>query len=372
MIATDALATLAVDAVADAAASVDAALRRGERDSAVLDDHATAAIAAHLSHGGPDHAFVVRGAEGERDGVAPLSTPPMSADAEPWAVYCDPIDGSSCAAGGDPRSVSVIALAPDRMNRRTLPDSTAVFCLGSHVIDASGAFDDAGALNRALSRVFCSGGGGSIGTLNRVDNRRLLTEHGRSEAARRGSERRSTASVEGDGWFAAGNTTVLLPLEVDTEIGRMGLVEAQIQSAMTPSWSGMVVSRDRLQDYPGGTTAYVYDLMRERAHPEDALARLFSTRERAMFRAAGWESETLLRPLTTESFGPGREAVIAIAGITGSRDDTLRTKRTTVASAVPTTGGATRIHVLRVQGGQIQEEFRNEHPSSEPRREGSA
>lgn len=121
-----------------------------------------------------------------------------------------------------------------------------------------------------------------------------------------------------------GDATVTLPFEGDLEFGRMGLTETQIQSALYSSWTGLVVSRERVLNTPGGLRAYLRTYLSAREWGDTrTLASLFTDAELAHFRSWGATSVDVTEPLDAASFGPGRNAVVAIAALTSPTDPLL-------------------------------------------------
>ncbi len=338
MIARDELIAIAADATAAAVASALPLVGRGAHAGSAIDRAAADAISFRLEQLAARVSVVVCGAEGARDGVESVRVAGAreNADGELF-IYCDPIDGTSSAAVGGPRSVAALALGFERRAdwQGRLPDATAVFSIGSHDVDVAAMLLSGSSLRdilAALARVPDS----VTGTLHRVDNLEwMLGESALAPPARHGSERHGRVSVEGDGWVAVADTTILLPLECSAEFGRMGLVEAQVQSGLYRYWGGFIVSRDLIGDGAGGRLADLDGYLRHLADdPEQAYARYFSPREHRLLADRGIAAEDVATVLSSGDFGVGRSGIVALASLRSNADPALAAKRLSLNDAV--------------------------------------
>lgn len=314
-------ATLAATAAATAVAAAYPFIGLGPQAKNLLDGAAAEAISATLSAAMREGAGTIRvaGCEGARDASPTVALPPGPEPAVD--LFCDPIDGTLNAARGGPRAVSVVAFGRSRPVT-PLSDDQAVFAVGSHSADVSTVFDTAAGpfelIAEHLHRPEVI-----TATLNRDDNRALLYElAGRYAAGRAiGSRSGYRPTIAGPGWTAVGDTTITLPYECDLEFGRIGLLEAQIQSALYPSWSGLVVSRDRIRAHPGGLRGYLRDYLHARTRTDIAALRsLFTATELCWFDEQQTPIDNVTATLRPDRFGVGSDAVIAIASLTGLDD----------------------------------------------------
>lgn len=354
MISRDELVSIATGATAAAVASALPFVGRGAAAGPNIDRAASDAITPWLDDLAARVPLVVCGAEGPRDGVESVRVTGAreNIDGELF-VYCDPIDGTSSAAVGGPRSVAALALSTERRAdwQGRLPDATAVFSVGSHDVDVAamvGARSPMSEVLAALARVPDS----LVGTLHRVDNLEwVLGEPALAPVSRHGSERHGRVSVEGTGWAAVADTTILLPLECTAEFGRMGLVEAQVQSGLYPYWVGFVVSRDLIGEVDGGPSAYLDAYLRDAVDdPLQAHARHFSAREQRLFAECGIGAEEVSTVLTAGNFGIGRSGIVALASLRSNADPALAAKRFAMCDAITDPEGASVLVDLVVGG----------------------
>jgi|GEM_PF-7037439 len=315
-------------AATTAATAVSAAypyLGLGAQVKNLLDGAATAAIATRLTlaqlHG--HSPVIVAGCEGARDGAPTLALPAVE-DAHAVHLYCDPIDGTLNAVRGGPRVVSVVAFGRAVADAPAFDDAQSIFAVGSHRWDVSGIFDTGTpGVGFDLVADHLHSQDLQTATLNRDDNRALLLDLAGPYAAPMviGSRSGYRPTIAGPGWTAVGDTTVTLPFECDLEFGRIGLVEAQIQSALYPSWSGLVVSRDSIRAHPGGLRGYLTAYLQARGRGDlIALRGLFSAGELAWFDQHAMAIEAVTHTLHPDRFGVGAQAVIAISALTTLHD----------------------------------------------------
>ncbi|MGF6884905.1 hypothetical protein ABIA39_008604 [Nocardia sp. GAS34] len=349
-------AALAATAAATAVAATYPFVGLGPQVKNLLDSAAAEAITITLGTatlaGGSR--IRVAGCEGARDASPTVELPSATGPAE-LDLYCDPVDGTLNAARGGPRAVSVVGFG--RPGTATpLFDDQAIFAVGSHSQDVSAVFnygaDLFGLIAEHLHRPELM-----TATLNREDNLGLLGELAGQYAAGRviGSRSGYRPTIAGPGWSAVGDTTIPLPFECDLEFGRIGLVEAQIQSALYPSWSGLVVSRDRIRTHPGGLRGYLQDYLHARTRTDRATLRsLFTARELARFDRQQMPIEDLTAPLRPDRFGAGAEAVIAIAAVTGLHDPVTGHPADVLHAPVWHSGpGRLEVDTLTTSGGAI-------------------
>ncbi|WP_225731024.1 MULTISPECIES: fructose-bisphosphatase class II [unclassified Nocardia] len=319
---------LAANAAAAAVAAAYPFVGLGPAVKTLADSAAAEAITgvlttAHQRGLGP---IRVSGCEGARDS-APVVRLPASPQPAVADLYCDPLDGTLNAVRGGPRAVAVVAFTTAAASPMVLDDAQSVFGLGSSTADLTRVFD-AEPFGFDLITDHLHTTESTTGLLNRDDNRALLTTLAGSALGpiRLGSRSGFRPTIAGPGWLAVGDTSITLPLEADLEFGRVGLLEAQIQSALHRSWAGLVVSRDRIRTHPGGPRSYLEDYLRARAwYDPSRLRGLFTTTELGRFAAAGIPLDDLTTTLTPDRFGVGRDAVIAIAALSSPYDPILAT-----------------------------------------------
>ncbi|WP_331757835.1 hypothetical protein OG225_41435 (plasmid) [Nocardia sp. NBC_01377] len=318
--AVHAAAALASAATSTAVAAAYPFLGLGAQAAPLLDRAATSALTAVLATA-PTEVGSIRlgGCEGVRDGAEPLHLPPAE-HRDGWWLVCDPIDGSLNAARGGPRAVSVVAMGPTAP-RLNLADEQSIFAIGSHSVDVGAVFETGRWAEVITDHLR---GPETTAFLNRDDNRALHYRLGGSPARRIGSRSGYRPSLAGAGWFAVGDATITLPLECALEFGRIGLVEARIQSTIYHSWSGLVVSRDTIYEHPQGLLGYLDQYVAARALGDtDTLRALFTAAELERFAAAGSSIEEVTTPLDRDSFGVGPGAVIAISALSTPNDQRI-------------------------------------------------
>ncbi len=289
-----------------------------------LDDHATLAVQGVLAESGLLPHLALATCEGARDGSLVLEFP-AGHDTDAY-VYCDPIDGTLSACRSGPRSYSVVAFS-----RRCPPpsilaldDSTAIFGVGSQGRDVSNVFA-AGKEWSAALRTAVSGRQGMLATLNRLDNLGLLLDlEGLTLQDFKVGSRSGFRPLLGPNCLAVGDATATLPLECALEIGRIGLTEAQVQSGMYRSWTGLIVSRQRIRETAGGALEYL-DKYAAARHLADraTLASLFTDSELRRFASSGSDLLEVTTPLSQASFGVGTDSIVVIAALCSDRDPWL-------------------------------------------------
>ncbi|MFE3105270.1 fructose-bisphosphatase class II [Nocardia tengchongensis] len=316
----DKYAATASRAAATAVAATYPYIGLGPQVKALIDTAATDAIAATLVNAMQEglEPITVASCEGARDGAPPLVLP-ATASIDGMRLVCDPIDGTLNAARGGPRAVSVVAFTQMHSPPTYLDDKQSIFTIGSHSVDVAEALDTSPFVVIAdhLRRPELL-----TATLHRDDNLELL----RALAPERpsisiGSRSGYRPTLIGPGWVAVGDTTTTLPFECDLEFGRIGLVEAQIQSGLYRSWCGLVVSRDRIRSRRGGLRGYLQAYLRARGRRDiDSLRALFTPAELARFDATGTPITEVTETLRPRDFGIGASAVVAIAALTAPSD----------------------------------------------------
>jgi hypothetical protein len=327
----------------------------GDSVKMALDEAATGALGSFLSAQTELSSLGLRSCEGSRDG-APTLTLAVDRSAD-YQVYCDPIDGTLNAARGGPRSFSVLALTSTGGVRDSWFDDTqsifGIGCQSSSVADVlaeSGGWSEL--IEEHLARPMQL-----TATLNREDNLALLLELGRLDPERLvvGSRSGYRPSLGGAGFLAVGDATVALPFECDLEFGRIGLLEAQIQSALYSSWCGLAVSRDRIRQEPTGLRGYLQRYLAATAWGDTGtLKSLFTAPELAAFQQRGVALTELTTPLTPTDFGVGLEAVVAVAVLTSPSDEALGHQPPLLhgPSWIPDSGSLD-VHVLTSAAGVV-------------------
>ncbi|MCU1644041.1 MAG: hypothetical protein JWN03_4316 [Nocardia sp.] len=340
----DHYAGAAAHATARAVAAAYPYLGLGPQVKARIDIAATDALAQALTtairHGlGP---ITVAACEGARDGAPPLILPPA---AGPGAVQlvCDPVDGTLNAARGGPRAVSVAAFTQAPSVTTYLDDSQAIFAIGAHSVDVSHALDTSPfpiiAVHLQRPELLTA-------TLHRDDNLALLRAlAGPQSRITIGSRTGYRPTLAGPGWVAVGDASIPLPYECDLEFGRIGLVEAQIQSGLYRSWCGLVVSRDRIRSRADGLAGYLHSYLQARDRADvDALRALFTSAELARFDAADTPITEVTETLRQRNFGIGTDAVVAIAALSTPTEPSL-TQREPLLHAPCWSSGTNRLDV---------------------------
>ncbi|WP_218003046.1 hypothetical protein, partial [Nocardia asiatica] len=300
--------------------------------------------------------------EGPRDGARVISV--AGDDSADIHVYCDPIDGTLNAACGGPRAHSVVAFTSARPSseRRAVPDAQSIFAIGSHRLDVADAFDRPRRWRDLLAQ-HLHDVGVTTAVLHRDDNIAMLRAIAgdRAEPFVVGSTSGYRPNLAGDGWIAVGDATITLPFECDLEFGRLGAVEAQIQSALYPSWVGLVVSRDRIRESADGLCGYVDRYLGGRARGDmEELAALFTEQELARFRAENRSLGDVTTPLTPDCFGIGRDAVVAIAALSSSADPLLEGSIEVVPDPIwNSERGSLDMEVLVVAGRTVTKKWKS-------------
>ena len=318
---------LTVDARSAVVTAVAAAfpfVGQGEAHRTLLDAAAAQAIdsvlSVAISH--PDLAVVA--CEGKRDGA--WTVPASNRDCCTTYAYCDPIDGTLSASRGGPRSFSVLALGfrPPSWHCR-LDDTFSVFTIGSREDELNGLFEADEDWALYLSRVIADPAIQKA-TLNRSDNMRLLHDMGGPSigAFEMGSRSGYRPTLRAPGVIAVGDATITLAFECQVEFGRIGLVEAEIESVLYRGWAGLLVSRDRIRRMNGGLAGYLsrYLSARQRADLA-ALSALFTEFELACIERLGIDLMTATRPLNRTSFGAGDTGLAVIAALCSDHDTRL-------------------------------------------------
>jgi hypothetical protein len=290
-----------------------------------LDEQAALAVQRELKASPLLPALALAGCEGARDGAVVVDFP--SAPQADAYLYCDPIDGTLNAARGGPRSFSVTAFGRHRPQPwiNALDDSTAVFGIGSNSDDVSSAFAAEGRWHTLL-RDSVTDPSRLTATLNRADNLTLLLDLGGLALTdfTVGSRAGYRPTLRGPGCVAVGDATATLPFECDLEFGRIGLTEAQVQSGLYRSWTGLIVSRKQITGWPAGPARYLSDYLAARlAGDPRRLAGLFTADELARFADAGSDLLTVTSPLTQAAFGIGTDGIAAIAALSSDLDPWL-------------------------------------------------
>ncbi|MFI9411919.1 hypothetical protein [Nocardia gamkensis] len=327
----------------------------GAETRSLLDEEATLAIELVLADTRGLGKIGLGACEGPRDGARVIR---VADDPAEIYVYCDPIDGTLNAACGGPRAHSVVAFtsAGTSSGRRSVSDGQSIFAIGSHSADVSAVFDRPGRW-RDLIAQHARDVTVTTAILNREDNFAMLRTLAGALVKRFvvGSTSGYRPSLAGDGWIAVGDATITLPFECDLEFGRIGAVEAQIQSALYASWTGLVVSRDRIRESPDGLCGYLDRYLFARATDDtNLLTTLFTEEELEWFRADGQELLDATAPLTPDCFGIGRDAVVAIAALSSSEDRLLGSSIEVVGDPIwDPERGVLDVDVLLVAGQSI-------------------
>lgn len=297
---------------------------QGEASRILLDAVAAQAIDSVLSAAPSRPDLAVVACEGKRDRA--WTVPTSNQDCCTTYAYCDPIDGTLSASRGGPRSFSVLALGfrPPSWHCK-LDDTFSVFTIGSREDELYGLFETDEEWASYLSRVIADSAIQKA-TLNRRDNMRLLHDMGGPpiSAFEVGSKSGYRPTLRAPGVIAVGDATVTLALECQVEFGRVGLVEAEIESALYRGWVGLLVSRDRIRGLNGGLTEYLHRYLsaRQRADPA-ALSVLFTEFELACIGSLGIDLMTATRPLNRTSFGAGDAGLTVIAALCSDHDPML-------------------------------------------------
>ena len=163
-------------------------------------------------------------------------------------------------------------------------------------------------------------------TLNRSDNLRLLLELSglTLNDFTVGSRAGYRPTLRGPACVAVGDATATLPFECALEFGRIGLTEAQIQSGLYRSWTGLIVSRQRIQQSEGGTIEYLKRYLAARRGEDPAmLATLFTDHELRRLAAAGSDLMEVTAPLDQGSFGIGTDGITVLAALCTDLDPWL-------------------------------------------------
>jgi hypothetical protein len=265
-------------------------------------------------------------AEGERDGSPSLSLEGAHQEgahqegAPTWHVYSDPVDGTLCGVSGEPRCCSALALDKAKPPRlvRDLPDSTSIFFVGSNFHDVVPDLSD---VRESLESVAlaCRERDGLFGSLNRPDNRQLVEDVFGLHRPRNVTACKTghAETIFSDGVVLVGDSTVTLPLEADAGFGRIGFVEAIIESALWRNWVGLVMSKGAMAEWPGGPMSYLDSYARAIKAGTATVDNFFTPVECVLIKSSNLES-VVLGPLSRESLGRSDETVTLIAGITGS------------------------------------------------------
>ncbi len=326
------LTDLALRAAVAAAAAATPFIGRGTNATKMLDEVAGEALAAVIRSS--PWRVAVDTAEGERDGVGPLPLPSARSDPDAeFRLCCDAVDGTTAASRGGPRSVSAVGIYPRSMRDwfTRLPDATSIFGIGSHRLDVSGFWRDRREVAvRLLEAV--GPDAGRIGMLHRQDNLALPRQFGYlGEDRKVGQTFGYLPTICDTRWLAVGDTSIPLALEVDTVVGRSGLVEARFEATLFRHWGGVVVSRDRIKAHRGGIFGYLDDHDHARQRPTlNAVQALFTASEVESFRRCGLTAEQILGVLDAESFGMGPDSGVALAGVTGTCEDHVRSVHTEI------------------------------------------
>ncbi len=324
---------LALRAVMAAVAAAYPLCGRGDAAREMLDAAATNAMAKVLVAAACQVPFSVVACEGARDGADPLAVvPPRGAAA---LLYADPVDGTLNAARGGPRAFSALGIGRQPAVSWTygLDDSISVFAVGGRT-GIAGLFASQATWRERLAALINSSDV-SVGTLNREDNIQILQELRGPREARFGTASRTgyRPTLYGPRVLCVGDATVTLPLECDVEFGRIGLVEAQLQAGLHGEWTGLIVSRDRILELPGGTADYLDRYIAARDCGDvAALAALFTSRELSCFARLGVDLFEIAQPLTQQTFGVGPGGRVVIAALRSDHDRLLPRRSTLLPS----------------------------------------
>lgn len=289
-------------------------------------------------------AFSIGKSEGERDGVTPAILKDVhGSDPHLW-VYVDPVDGTTTGANGGTRCYSAMAVdaSPPSELLKCLPDSTSIFFVGSNLdafpADITRGSDGLRELMHAVPDV-------KVGMLHREDNR-LLFEHlkGRPVVWRHGTQTGYLPSVETDDGLLVGDSTVTLPYEVPVGFGRVGMVEAVIESTLWTSWNALVVSKQRILEHDETSAGYLDDYLATLSSGCFEMAQFFTEDEAQQLRSQGVDEE-MLTALNPASLGRTYESVVVVASITGNLTPGIGVPRN-VIDPIVSRGGAYEIAVL--------------------------
>jgi hypothetical protein len=323
---------LALRAVMAAVAAAYPLCGQGDAAREMLDAAATNAMDKVLAAAAGQVAFSVVACEGARDGAAVLAVVPPRGGAA--LLYADPVDGTLNAARGGPRAYSALGIGRQPAVSWTygLDDSTSVFAVGGRT-GVAGLFASQAIWRERLAALVNSDG--SVGTLSREDNVQLWQELHSQPAPRLTIASRTgyRPTLYGPGLICVGDATVTLPFECEIEFGRMGLVEAQLQAGLHAEWTGLIVSRDRIRELPGGTAEYLDRYLTARESGDvGALAALFTSLELSSFDRLGVDLSEIAQPLTPQTFGVGPGGRVVIAALSSDHDRLLPRKSTLLPS----------------------------------------
>lgn len=343
---------IATQAVTQAVAAASAWLGRGGEHCGAMDAAATTAVHRILTGTRTDLSILTASCEGSRDSSAALARSAPDATGTLYA-YCDPLDGTLNGARGGPRCYSLLALSPQwgRVDR-ACADAQSVFSLGSNTWDVSAAFD--ADTWEGLVREHLHDRQRLTASLHRADNLALLAQLGGPSEDRYvvGSRTGYRPTLLAPGCLLVGDATVTLPWECDLEVGRMGLTEVQVQSALYSSWRGLIVSRDRVAGFPAGPLGYLRRYLCARDWGDnETLTQLFTVSELAAFAAAGLPMQEVVQTLTPDRFGLGRGGVLALAALSSPADPALAYRPGILDDPEPDVArGGLRVDVLTRQG----------------------
>lgn len=244
--------------------------------------------------------------EGERDGIINTrikKRQKLYSYVKPQKLLAiDPIDGTTTAALGGSRAVTIIALSSNPKNNygyKILPDSLSCFYAASNVSESF------------LENVTNLKKGGiveaNVSTLRRaeshelwsylLDNTQLPGEEGEKTCYMPNMIYRNV--------FFAGDTSVTLFLESQHFLGRTGATEARIESRLWKYWSGFLVSGNKIKKYRGGALKYYHDRIHAVKHGSYHMVKqFFEENELLKLYNLGWTNEEIMQIQQREKFSP--------------------------------------------------------------------
>lgn len=257
----------------------------------------------------------VAGCEGLRDGAAVVAWPPP--EKGEWRLYLDPVEGTLNGARGGKRCVAVASVdfAPED-GRLPLEDHDDVFFFGTASENPSPTPEG---LLAAMKDDFRRGEL-RIGSLNRTDNRAYLAaEFGLGPPFEVIQRSGYQPDLLGQRVFMPGDSTILLPFEVEAGIGRVGRLESMIEASLWKSWAGLLVSKEKIRTYPTGAAAYIKDYLRAAGTTNlDKVLQFLPLVTIERLLRADVPLGQITEPLTKMNYGVSADSLTVISGITGA------------------------------------------------------
>ena len=270
--------------------------------------------------------------EGERDGIRNTKLQFCNNKQKTGYIVClDPIEGTLTGSLNGSRCISVISIAKN-CNKgiyKLLPDSLSCFSSASNV-DEKFLYNLSCDENKKIGKkdykdIFING---NISTLRRKETEQLWCnilemEEKEFEKKYKMELGENTFFMQNSLYknvFWCGDSSMFLPFESDHFFGRTGIAEARIESRLWKYWKGLIVSSNKMKEYPTGRINYLIDRLdfinnKTKYRIED----FFTDEELECMYNNDWKNDEIIDYLVKDNFSPKFD-LIMIFSITGTKD----------------------------------------------------